>query len=271
VLALDIATLAPIFVVLFFGGGLVLERVFAARRLPEVAGWSRRAAVLFATTMTIGALVPVLVADGFAGRSALHLESLGTWGGGLVGLLGSDFVAYWLHRLQHENATFWRLTHQLHHAAERVDVLGAGFFHPLDIAIGSLATSVVVAALGLSPGAVAVAAIVTLFMGVLQHLNVRTPVWLGYLVQRPESHSLHHARGLHTDNYGNLALWDIVFGTFRNPAEFVVVAGFYEGASARIWDMLRGRNIETSAWVEHAQPGAVGDQASSAEQCTGAR
>jgi sterol desaturase/sphingolipid hydroxylase (fatty acid hydroxylase superfamily) len=242
--ALEIATLAPIFVVLFFGGGLVLERVFAARPLPVVVGWSRRASVLFATTMAIGALVPVLVATGFAGRSLLHLAWLGTWGGGLLGLLCSDFAAYWLHRVQHENPTFWRLTHQLHHAAERVDVLGAGFFHPLDIAVGTLATSVVVAVLGLSPGAVAVAALVTLFMGVLQHLNVRTPVWLGYLVQRPESHSVHHARGLHTDNYGNLALWDIVFGTFQNPPQFVAVAGFYEGASERIVDMLRGRDIQ---------------------------
>ena len=241
---LAIASLAPIFVVLFFGGGLVLERVFAARALPEVAGWSRRASLLFATTMAIGAVIPVLVADGFAGRSPLHLESLGTWGGGLLGLLTSDFVAYWLHRVQHENPTLWRLTHQLHHAAERVDVLGAGFFHPLDIAIGALATSVVVAALGLSPGAVAVAGIVTLFLGVLQHLNVRTPVWLGYLVQRPESHSVHHARGLHTDNYGNLALWDIVFGTFQNPVRFASDAGFYDGASERISDMLLGRDIQ---------------------------
>jgi sterol desaturase/sphingolipid hydroxylase (fatty acid hydroxylase superfamily) len=125
-----------------------------------------------------------------------------------------------------------------------VDVLGAAFMHPLDIALGSLATSTVVAVLGLSRAAVAVAVILTLFMGVLQHLNVRTPVWLGYLMQRPESHSLHHARGLHTGNYGNLALWDIVFGTFQNPLEFTADAGFYDGASARVLDLLRGRDVQ---------------------------
>jgi len=54
-------------------------------------------------------------------------------------------------------------------------------------------------------------------MAVLQQLNVRTPVWLGYLVQRPESHSLHQARGLHADDYGNFALWDMVFGIFEIP------------------------------------------------------
>jgi sterol desaturase/sphingolipid hydroxylase (fatty acid hydroxylase superfamily) len=240
----SLISLAPAFVVLFYGGGLLLERVAAARALPRVPGWWRRASVLFASTMAIGGLLPLLVGEVLAGRSLLHLAWLGTWGGALIGLLAGDFVAYWLHRMQHENATFWRLTHQLHHSAERVDVLGAAFMHPLDIAIGSLATSLAVAVLGLSPAAVAVAVISTLFMGVLQHLNVRTPRWLGYVMQRPESHSLHHARGFHTGNYGNLALWDLVFGTFQNPAGFTVEAGFYDGASARLSDMLRGRDIQ---------------------------
>ena len=240
-----LANLAPIFVALFFGGGLVLERWLPARPLPRVRGWTARASLMFVPTMSIGALVPMLAADHFAGRSLLRLSGLGTWSGALVGLLSSDFVAYWLHRAQHRHARFWRWTHQLHHSAERVDVLGAGFFHPFDIAIGALTTSLVVAVLGLSPNAAAIAALATLFMAVLQHVNVRTPVWWGYIVQRPESHSLHHARGHHADNYGNLALWDLVFGTFRNPARFAEVAGFYDEASARVGDMLLGRDINS--------------------------
>jgi len=239
-----LASLAPIFVASFFGAGLVLERVFAARQLPSVPGWSVRASLMFVPTMAVGAVVPMLVADHFAGRSLLHLQALGTWGGALFGLLSSDFAAYWLHRAQHQNATFWRLTHQLHHAAERVDVLGAGFFHPLDIAVGALVTSLVVAVLGLSTNSAALAGLATLFMAVLQHLNVHTPVWLGYIIQRPESHSLHHARGVHSDNYGNLALWDMIFGTFRNPEQFVHEAGFYDGASERMRDMLLGHDIQ---------------------------
>lgn len=222
----------------------MLERVAPARPLPPVAGWWVRGSLLFASTMAIGGLVPLLVGEVLAQRSLLHLQALGTWGGALVALVCGDFVAYWLHRWSHENATLWRWTHQLHHAAERVDVLGAAFMHPLDIALGSLATSTAVGVLGVSPAGVAVAVILTLFMGVLQHLNVRTPPWLGYLVQRPESHSLHHARGLHRGNYGNLALWDIVFGTFENPRDFTAEAGFFDGASARIFELLRGRDIQ---------------------------
>ena len=239
-----LVSLAPLGVAIFFGGGLALERLFPARPLPRVPGWTLRASLLFVPTMAIGAVVPMCVADRFAGHSALHLDKLGMGGSALVGLICTDFVAYWLHRAQHRNHTFWRFTHQLHHAAERVDVLGAGFFHPLDIALGSLLISLVVAVLGLSADAAALAGVVTLFMGVLQHLNIRTPVWLGYLVQRPESHSVHHARGFHGDNYGNLALWDMVFRTFQNPKDFVNEAGFYAGASARVQDMLLGRDIQ---------------------------
>ena len=54
-------------------------------------------------------------------------------------------------------------------------------------------------------------------MGMFQHANIRTPHWLGYIVQRPESHSAHHERGVHARNYGDLPLFDIIFGTFHNP------------------------------------------------------
>ena len=48
------------------------------------------------------------------------------------------------------------------------------------------------------------------------HWNVRTPHWLGYFVQRPESHCVHHQRGRHRNNYSDLPLWDIAFGTFSS-------------------------------------------------------
>ena len=62
--------------------------------------------------------------------------------------------------------------------------------------------------------------------------------WLGYLIMRPEQHGLHHGRGIHAYNYGNFALWDMMFGTFRNPQSFPEQYGFWDGASARM-DMIR--------------------------------
>src|SRR3546814_4070180 len=83
----------------------------------------------------------------------------------------------------------------------------------------------------------------TTFMSVFQHSNIRTPRWLGYLVQRPESHSVHHPRGVHAYNYSDLPLFDIVFGTFRNPRDFAPEQGFWPGASARGPQMLGFRDI----------------------------
>jgi sterol desaturase/sphingolipid hydroxylase (fatty acid hydroxylase superfamily) len=97
--------------------------------------------------------------------------------------------------------------------------------------------------LGLMPEAAALANLFLTFNAFFQHANIRTPRWLGYIIERPESHGVHHERGVHAYNYSDLPLWDIVFGTFRNPATFEQKVGFYDGASTRVKDMLLGRDV----------------------------
>jgi sterol desaturase/sphingolipid hydroxylase (fatty acid hydroxylase superfamily) len=99
---------------------------------------------------------------------------------------------------------------------------------------------------GLSAQAVTYVLYATMFLATFQHLNVRTPQWLGYIVQRPESHSIHHGRGVHQYNYSDLPLFDILFGTFRNPKEFASENGFYDGASAKIAQILLFKDIAGS-------------------------
>jgi hypothetical protein len=85
-----------------------------------------------------------------------------------------------------------------------------------------------------------------MFNALFQHANIKTPHWLGYLVERPESHAIHHGRGIHRYNYSDLPLWDIVFGTFRNPRteeEVPAEAGFYKGASSRLLALLLGKDV----------------------------
>ena len=65
-----------------------------------------------------------------------------------------------------------------------------------------------------------------------------------YIVQRPESHSIHHGISIHKYNYSDLPLVDIIFGTFRNPTqEEVPQTGFYKGASKRVVDMLLCKDV----------------------------
>jgi sterol desaturase/sphingolipid hydroxylase (fatty acid hydroxylase superfamily) len=162
-----------------------------------------------------------------AGRSLLHLAGLGVVPGALLAFVVTDFLAYGVHRLMHNVHFIWRWTHQVHHSPERLDIAGAAYFHPFDITITVAYTTLVAAALGVSPDAAALAGFIGFFYAMFQHLNIRTPRWLGYIIQRPEGHSVHHARGVHAYNYGNLPFADLLFGTFRNPVEFMPDAGFW--------------------------------------------
>jgi sterol desaturase/sphingolipid hydroxylase (fatty acid hydroxylase superfamily) len=231
--------LIPITFLLF----VVLERVRPARELPEVKRWLLKGFVFFVVSGAINGVIPAVAAAAlgkysFAGGAKLPLVL-----GAVVAFALGDLGAYWVHRGMHNSHFVWRWTHQMHHSAERLDMAGAVYFHPFDIALQAAPPAVAAVLLGLSPDAAALAGYIGFFYGMFQHLNVRTPVWLGYLIQRPEAHSVHHARGVHAYNYGNLPLWDLLFGTFRNPATFTAQAGFWDGASKRVAAMLAGRDV----------------------------
>src|SRR3546814_13258247 len=87
-----------------------------------------------------------------------------------------------------------------------------------------------------------IVSIMAVFCAMFQHANLKTPYWLGFIVTRPESHALHHERGVHAWNYGDIPLWDMLFGTFRNPPRWNGEAGFHEGSTHQ-WSMLLGRKV----------------------------
>lgn len=223
---------------------IAVELVAPARSFEAVRGWRLKCLAFIPVVLAISAAVPLLLADAIADVKLLPGDELGLAGGTLVGILISELVVYWAHRLHHRVPFLWRWIHQLHHSAERMDVFGASYFHPFEIlegaVVGIFLFSVV---LGLTPEAAALATLWQAFNGAFQHGNIRTPVWLGYVIQRPEAHGVHHQRGVHGFNYANLPLWDIVFGTFRNPATWDGVAGFYSGSSKHTLRMLLGRDI----------------------------
>jgi sterol desaturase/sphingolipid hydroxylase (fatty acid hydroxylase superfamily) len=74
------------------------------------------------------------------------------------------------------------------------------------------------------------------------HWNVRTPYWLGFIFQRPESHCVHHQEGVHSSNYSDLPIWDMLFGTFRNPRDFDARCGLGDGEH-RLGSMLAGLDV----------------------------
>jgi sterol desaturase/sphingolipid hydroxylase (fatty acid hydroxylase superfamily) len=224
---------------------IVLERVFPARPLPEVRRWLLKGFAFFVLSGTINAVIPAVVGPRLGFLTLVHSARLGLAASSVITLLVAEFLSYWQHRTMHRFHTLWRWTHQMHHSAERIDIPGAVYFHPFDISLQVLPPAVAAALVGASADAAALAGFALFLMAMFQHLNIKTPHAIGYVVQRPEGHSVHHQRGLHAYNYGNLAIWDQVFGTYRNPRDFSELAGFYDGGSARVLDMLGGRDVET--------------------------
>lgn len=162
---------------------------------------------------------------------------------GVVSFVLTSFVFYWWHRATHATDWLWRVFHQLHHSARRVEALTAFYAHPMDSAAAVLISGVSsYVLLGASPLAAAWALLLTGAFDLFLHSDLRTPTWLGFLVQRPEMHTVHHAEGHHAQNYG-LPVWDLLFGTWTNPRERSVHLGFDGDKSGRIADMLMFRDV----------------------------
>jgi sterol desaturase/sphingolipid hydroxylase (fatty acid hydroxylase superfamily) len=240
----QLLNLAPplLFVLFHFAEALV-----PARRLPRSIGWRVRGFLWFLVSGALFANAPLLIAGFTAGHHLFDTSALGLWSA-IPAVVLANFIGYAWHRLRHA-MPLWRV-HQLHHAAERLDISGAFMFHPLETIVEALLfTTSSAVILGATVEAAELAGTVGFFCACFQHANIRTPRWLGYVVQRPESHSVHHARGIHAFNYADLPMVDIIFGTFKNPPERTSEVGFYDGASRRLVSLLVGADIgaETAA------------------------
>lgn len=232
----------------FLLGFLVRARSFATPRL-----WRLRAMMVSVLTLALSVLVTMFWARIFSGAGLFDGTRLGIAGGALAGILAYELVHYWYHRTAHRSKVLWRWAHQMHHSAESVDAFSALYAHPVDTFFFSSWPSLVFfPVLGLRPEAGVLAGVFLTFNTMFQHANINTPRWLGYIIQRPESHSVHHERGWHRSNYSDLPLWDVVFGTFENPTTFEGEAGFWDGASSRVLAMLFGRDVSDPPAVTEA-------------------
>lgn len=220
----------------------VAEKVFPARSLAPVPRWRLKGILFLVIGGAIVNTLPALWAPWARAHRLLELDRWPLWAAVPVAVIVADFLLYWAHRLRHR-APLWRL-HQMHHSAERLDVAGAFYFHPLDTVVFAFVSTFLASfVVGVSPTAAALVGYYGFFLAVFTHANLRTPRWLGFVIQRPEAHAVHHQRGLHSYNFGGLALWDAVFGTYRNPPTWEGEAGFWDGASRRVGALLAGVDV----------------------------
>lgn len=235
---------ASIIVISIFFVLVIAEAVIPARKLPFVRFWKIKGIAAFFIYFFISSYLPLIWTDHLAEYRIFDLTFLGDYWGGLTALLLYELGVYAWHRAMHNNNFLWRVFHQMHHSAERVDTYGAFFFSLMDMIGFTLLTSLAMVWLaGFTAQATIYAIYGATFLAVIQHTNIKTPRWTGYIFQRPESHSLHHAKGIHAFNYSDLPLFDIMFKTFRNPKEFAQETGFYNGASSEMGKMLLFKDI----------------------------
>jgi sterol desaturase/sphingolipid hydroxylase (fatty acid hydroxylase superfamily) len=240
--------------VLVFGVALVMiacELARPGRSWPQVAGWWLRAALL--NVAQVGMVF--LAGWGWDGWMVRHrpwsADGLGVSGGALLGYLAITFIYYWWHRWRHEVDCLWRWFHQVHHSPQRIEILTSFYKHPFELLANSVLSSAILYLLvGLGPQAASVAVLLTGLAELFYHWNVSTPHWLGYLVQRPESHCVHHQEQLHSYNYADLPVWDMLFGTFHNPRQWQDRCGFGPEREPRLGEMLRGVDVNRRDPVE---------------------
>lgn len=220
------------------------ERILPGRELPEAPGWYIRAGFLNLVQVGIVLLAGVAWNKWLQAWSLLHIAgSMPPFCEGLLGWFIGTFVFYWWHRARHKSNFLWRVFHQVHHSPARIELLTAFYKHPLEIAADSILSSVLLfSVLGASPVAGAWFNVFAVVGEYFYHSNLHTPHWIGYFLQRPEHHSIHHQLDVHDFNYGDITWWDRLFGTFRDTSDFAQECGFPEDHEKHLGRMLAFRD-----------------------------
>lgn len=226
---------------------MAVEAARPGRKWPQVRGWWLRAILLNAFQI-FSVWIAGIAWDGWMVRHRLwSADKLGVAGGAIVGYLAITLVYYWWHYWRHRSGFLWRWFHQVHHSPQRIEVITSFYKHPFEILVNSLLSSAILYfGVGVGAQAATLAVLLSGLAELFYHWNVRTPYWLGFVFQRPESHCIHHQFGVHAYNYSDLPLWDMLFGTFRNPRQWDDRCGFGD-LETRLPEMIRGVDVNQNA------------------------
>lgn len=222
-----------------------VERKFPGRSLPTSPGWYSRTIFLNLSQIGVVLLAGVSWNAWFNPLSLLDIsQTMSASSQGILAWFIGTFVFYWWHRARHEIGFLWQSLHQIHHSASRIEILTSFYKHPIEMMSNSIIISFVLfALLGAAPEAAIWFNLFAAIGELFYHSNLKTPHWVGYFVQRPEHHSIHHEFNVHQYNFGDITLWDRLFGTFKDTDAFAARCGFRDGQEQRIGDMLLFRDV----------------------------
>ncbi len=212
-------------------GAMILWELSAPRRRLSASRWQRWSSNL--GIVAIDALMLRLMAP-IAAVAAAALAAERGWGlfnalsfvpewlAVLVAIIVLDLAIYTQHVVFHKAPLLWRL-HRVHHTDVDLDVTSGVRFHPIEIALSLMIKIAVIVALGAPAVAVIAFEVLLNAAALFNHGNVRIPPRVDRVLRRvivtPDMHRVHHS--IHRDetdsNFGFcLALWDRLFGTYRD-------------------------------------------------------
>jgi len=225
---------------------LIIERLFPAMAFVKVPNWYGRA--LFVNLLSVGVQVVAGYTweDWVQGASLMRLQDYAIAPvAAILAYIVKTFFDYWWHRLRHISSFLWRTVHQLHHSPARLEALTAFYVHPLDFTAQSIMGAVIMfPVFGFDVAAVGWYVLIHAFVGFFIHSNIAgIPRWVGYFIQTPTMHRIHHEYDSHNFNFGDVVWWDIIFGTYRNDRERVERCGFDQDQELRLTDMIVGRDV----------------------------
>lgn len=223
----------------------IIERLAPGWALPRVRTWPLRVVAINAIQLGVVLLAGVTWEKWLASWSLFRLSAhVSPAAGGVIAYVIATFIFYWWHRWRHEYDFLWLAFHQIHHSPQRLEVITSFYKHPGEMIVNSLLGSLLVyTILGLSLEAGAIYTACTALGEFFYHTNVKTPRWVGFFFQRPEMHRIHHQYGRHKNNYGDIVWWDMLFGTYENPKDWVHTCGFDDAKEQRLLDMLAYRDV----------------------------
>lgn len=142
---------------------------------------------------------------------------------GFLFYLVYSFGNYWFHRVKHSNKYLWHFVHRFHHSTSHMETRVAFYRHPTEVLLNTVYLVLLgKLVFGLSAEALVIALAIEGCLESFHHANIAIPKRLhrlGYLIQLPSMHLVHHEYRLHRFNYAPF-LWDAVFKTARIPAHW---------------------------------------------------
>lgn len=230
---------------------LVIDQLRPARAWPRVRGWWPRALAVNGVQVAMVFVAGATWEQWLHGASVVDAAALPVAAEYAVAYGAYVLWLYWSHRARHHFGVLWRWFHQLHHSPARIEILTTFYKHPLEIVVESICTATLLfVVLGVSRETAFVITNASGIVSLFYHWNIATPRWLGYIVQRPESHCVHHQHGVHAYNYSELPVIDMLFGTFQNPERFEAACGLGDG-ERRFLALLAGRDVSAHPMQSH--------------------